>query len=31
MKIGKATVPRTAICTADESTIIVRGEDLCRT
>jgi citrate synthase len=29
MKIGKNTVPRTAICTSDENTIIVRGEDLC--
>ena len=25
MKIGKATVPRTAICTSDEHTIVVRG------
>ncbi len=30
MKIGKSTVPRTAICTSDEHTIVVRGEDLCR-
>jgi len=30
MKIGKVTVPRTAICTADEDTIVVRGKDLCR-
>jgi citrate synthase len=30
MKIGKQTVPRTAICTSDENTIVVRGEDLCR-
>ena len=30
MKIGKNTVPRTAICTADENTIVVRGQDLCR-
>lgn len=30
MKIGKETVPRTAICTSDEHTIVVRGEDLCR-
>jgi citrate synthase len=30
MKIGKNTVPRTAICTADEHTIVVRGHDLCR-
>ena len=29
MKIGKATVPRTAICTSDEHTIVVRGFDLC--
>jgi citrate synthase len=29
MKIGKATVPHTAICTADEDTIVVRGHDLC--
>ena len=28
MKIGKATVPRTAICTSDERTIVVRGRDL---
>jgi len=30
MKIGKTTVPRTAICTSDEDTIVVRGQDLCR-
>ncbi len=30
MKIGKATIPRTAICTADEDTIVVRGQDLCK-
>ena len=30
MKIGKATVPRTAICTSDEHTIVVRGRDLSR-
>ena len=30
MKIGKATVPRTSICTSDEHTIVVRGEDLCK-
>ena len=30
MKIGKATVPETAICTYDEDTIVVRGADLCR-
>ncbi|MDH6590655.1 citrate synthase [Variovorax sp. TBS-050B] len=29
MKIGKSTVPHTAICTSDEHTIVVRGEDLC--
>jgi citrate synthase len=29
MKIGKETVPRTAICTSDEHTIVVRGLDLC--
>jgi citrate synthase len=30
MKIGKHTVPRTAISTSDEDTIVVRGQDLCR-
>lgn len=30
MKIGKATVPRTAICTSDERTIVVRGRDLSK-
>lgn len=30
MKIGKNTVPRTAICTSDEDTIVVRGQDLCK-
>jgi citrate synthase len=30
MKIGKATIPESAICTADDETIIVRGADLCR-
>ena len=30
MKIGKATVPHSAICTSDEHTIVVRGEDLCK-
>jgi citrate synthase len=30
MKIGNATIPRTAICTADEDTIVVRGQDLCK-
>jgi citrate synthase len=28
MKIGKATVPRTSICTSDEHSIVVRGRDL---
>ncbi len=30
MKIGKSTAPHTAICTSDEHTIVVRGQDLCR-
>ena len=30
MKIGKETIPRTAISTSDEHTITVRGNDLCR-
>jgi len=30
MKIGKATIPRTAICTSDEHTIVVRGRDLSK-
>ena len=30
MKIGKATVAESAICTADDETIVVRGNDLCR-
>ena len=30
MKIGKATVPRSAICTSDADTIVVRGHDLAR-
>jgi len=30
MKIGRETVPRTAICTSDEHTIVVRGHDLSR-
>ena len=30
MKIGKATVPRTAICTSDEHTIVIRGRDLSK-
>jgi citrate synthase len=29
MKIGKSTVPHSAICTSDEHTIVVRGLDLC--
>lgn len=29
MKIGKATVAESAICTYDEETIVVRGADLC--
>ncbi len=29
MKIGKATVPRSAICTSNEHHIVVRGKDLC--
>ncbi len=29
MKIGKATVPRSAICTSDDETIVVRGHNLC--
>lgn len=29
MKIGKETVPRTAISTSNEETIVVRGADLC--
>lgn len=29
MKIGKETVPRSAICTSDEHSITVRGRDLC--
>ncbi|RZJ27008.1 MAG: citryl-CoA lyase, partial [Haliea sp.] len=28
MKIGKATVPRSSICTSNENTIVVRGADL---
>ena len=28
MKIGKATVPRSGICTSDEDTIVIRGENL---
>ena len=30
MRIGKATVPRTAICTSDAHTIVVRGRDLSK-
>jgi citrate synthase len=30
MKIGKATHPKTAICTSNEHTIVVRGKDLCQ-
>ncbi len=30
MKIGKSTIPSTAICTSDEHTIVVRGHDLCQ-
>ncbi len=30
MKIGKATVPVTAICTSDAHTIVVRGHDLSK-
>jgi citrate synthase len=30
LKIGKATVPRSAICTSDEDTIVVRGHDLAQ-
>lgn len=30
MKIGKATVARSAICTSNEDTIVVRGADLSR-
>jgi citrate synthase len=30
MKIGKATIPETGICTSDDETIVVRGNDLCR-
>ena len=30
MKIGKATVPRSAICTSNADTIVVRGQDLAR-
>jgi citrate synthase len=30
LKIGKATVPRSAICTSDEDRIVVRGHDLAQ-
>src|SRR5437763_9347040 len=30
MKIGKATIPRTSICTSDEHTIVIRGRDLSK-
>lgn len=30
MKIGKATLPRSAICASNEDTIVVRGNDLAR-
>ena len=30
MKIGRETVPRTAICTSDEHTIVIRGRDLSK-
>jgi len=30
MKIGKNTIPRTAISTSDEHAIVVRGADLCK-
>ncbi|REE92343.1 citryl-CoA lyase [Cupriavidus plantarum] len=30
MKIGKETIPRTAISTSNTETIVVRGADLCR-
>ncbi len=30
MKIGKATLPESAICGSDDETIVVRGHDLCR-
>ena len=30
MKIGKATLPQSAICTSDETTIVVRGADLAQ-
>jgi citrate synthase len=30
VKIGKATIPESSICTSDDETIVVRGADLCR-
>jgi citrate synthase len=30
VKIGKETIPHSAICTSNEDTIVVRGADLCR-
>jgi citrate synthase len=30
MKIGKSTIPESAICGSDDETIVVRGADLCR-
>ena len=30
MKIGKATIPESAICASDDETIVVRGADLCK-
>ena len=30
MKIGKSTIPTTAICTSNEDTLVVRGHDLAR-
>lgn len=30
MKIGRETTPKTAICTSNEHTIVVRGQDLCQ-
>ena len=30
MKIGKATVPQSAICASNAEAIVVRGQDLCQ-
>ena len=30
MKIGKNTIPESGICTSDDETIVVRGQDLCK-